>query len=72
MGCSCSKGRAHKALRVLPSERTASRSASRVRFFVAPPPEMEGEEQMFTTVYAARAFMKENPGWFLSTRRVPL
>lgn len=73
MACSCSKGRSARAMKVAPADRTATRGPSRVRFFVSPPPESEGlEEQMFTTVYAAREFLRENAGWFLQTRRVPV
>ncbi len=70
MACSCGKGAARRAASV---SQPPTRGPSRVRFFASPPPESEGlEEQMFTTVYAARAFIREHAGWFLQTRRIPL
>lgn len=66
MACGCRSGAKRTQVASTPGVR------SRVRFFVSPPPEVGGEALAFSTVYAARAALREHPGWHLESRRVPV
>jgi hypothetical protein len=50
--------------------RTGQRLRTKVRFFVAPPPEESADELVYDTLYEARAAMRSRPGWRLESRRV--
>jgi hypothetical protein len=73
MGCNCGKGAG--AVRRTTTGATGSsvvqgRMRSRVRFYVAPPPEDHtGDELVFDTLYEARAALRARTGWHLESRR---
>lgn len=80
MGCNCGKnaGTVRQARTTtgaagdsaVRQPRTSMRS--RVRFFVAPPPEQGGDELVFDTLYEARAAARVREGWRVESRRVPV
>ena len=77
MGCNCGKAARRtrtSAPRQPQGARTmAARTQPTKRFFFATPPAGSAEtEKRFTTIYAARAFTRKNPGWVLDTRREPI
>lgn len=74
MGCNCGKGSGAVRRTTNGAAGTSAvpgRGQSRVRFYVAPPPEdHDGTELVFDTLYEARAALRSRPGWYLESRRV--